>query len=98
VRPDRNLGSGHLVRPAIETGIATLVCYAGVFGDVIGVEEMAAKLGLSGQDEFYTALDMLHRQGRLIVRDGFAGLPDLEVKIGIKVSKMEMASSLSLPG
>jgi len=78
----------------LSTGIAALVCYAGVFGDVIGIEEMASRLGVAGQDEFYTALNELHRQGKIILRDGFAGLPDLGDKISIKVSKIETANRL----
>ena len=78
----------------LSTGIATVVCYAGVFGDVIGIEEVASRLGVSGQDEFYTALNELHLQGRLILKDGFAGLPDLEDKIALKASKIATASRL----
>lgn len=78
----------------METGIATLVCYAGVFGDVIGVEEMASRLGVSGQDEFYTALNKLHGQGRIILKDGFATLPSLEDKLRIKASKIETTGRL----
>ncbi len=76
------------------TGIATLVAYAGVFGDVIGIEEIAARLGVAGQDDFYAALDELHRQGKIILQDGFAGLPDLGEKIQAKGPKIELAESL----
>jgi hypothetical protein len=76
------------------TGIATLVCYAGVFGDVIGVEEIATRLGAAGHAEFYSALNRLHRNGKIILRDGFAALPDLEDKIRMKGSKIETASRL----
>lgn len=78
----------------LSTGIATLVCYAGVFNDVIGVEELASTLGVSGQDEFSTALEELHLQRKLILKDGFAGLPDLEDKIAIKGSKIATAHQL----
>lgn len=76
------------------TGIATLVCYAGVFGDVIGVEEMASRLGVAGQDDFYAALKELQGQGRILVKDGFAGLPDLEKKFALKSKKIETARRL----
>lgn len=76
------------------TGIATLVSYAGVFGDVIGIEEMAARLGVAGQDEFYAALHELHREGKIILQDGFAGLPDLDEKIRAKAAKIELADQL----
>ena len=79
---------------SLSTGIATLVCYAGIFGDVIGVEEMASRLGVSGQNEFYSALNELHLQGRLILKDGFAGLPHLEDKATIKVSKIATTNHL----
>ena len=78
----------------METGIATLVCYAGVFGDVIGVEEIASRLGVKGQDEFYAALDELHRQGKIIFSNGFAGLPDLGDKLRLKAEKIELADQL----
>lgn len=78
----------------LSTGIATFVCYAGVFDDVIGIEDLASRLGASGQDEFHTALNQLHFNGRLILKDGFAGLPDLEDKIAIKVSKIEATNKL----
>lgn len=78
----------------LSTGIATLVCYAGVFNDVIGVEEVASRLGMSGQDEFYTALNELRLQGGLILKDGFAALPNLEDKVAIKVSKIAMTKQL----
>ncbi len=78
----------------LSTGIATLVCYAGVFGDVIGIEEVAARLGVSGQDEFYTALNKLHLQGRLIQKDGYAALPDLEDKVAVKASKKAATDQL----
>lgn len=76
------------------TGIATLVCYAGVFGDVIGVEEMATRLGVADQDEFYSALNELHHQGKIILKDGFAGLPDFEDKLCAKASKVETTRQL----
>ena len=44
----------------LTTGIAALVCYAGVFNDVIGIEELASRLGVSGKEEFYSALNKLH--------------------------------------
>ena len=78
----------------MSTGIATLVCYAGVFGDVMGIEEMAARLGATGNPQFYASLDELHRQGRLILRDGFAALPNLGDKICIKASKIETTRQL----
>jgi hypothetical protein len=76
------------------TGIAALVCYAGVFNDVIGVEEMASRLGVAGQDEFYAAVDELHRQDRIVVKDGFAGLPNFEDKIAAKASKIAFTKKL----
>lgn len=78
----------------MSTGIAALVCYAGVFNDVIGVEEMASRLGVSGQDEFYAAVDELHRQDRIVVKDGFAGLPNFEDKITAKASKIAFTKKL----
>lgn len=78
----------------LSAGIATLVCYAGVFNDVIEIEEVASRLGMSGQDEYYAALNQLHVQGRLMVKDGFVGLPDLEDKVAVKVSKIETANRL----
>lgn len=78
----------------LSTGIATLVCYAGVFNDVIGIEDMAARLGVSGKDEFHAALNKLHLQGKLILKDGFVGLPDLEDKIAGKASKIATAKRL----
>lgn len=78
----------------METGIATLVCYAGVFGDVIGVEEMAIRLGVAGQDDFYFALNELRHQGRIILKGGYAGLPGLEDKLCAKASKVETTRQL----
>jgi hypothetical protein len=78
----------------METGIATLVCYAGVFGDVIGVEEISTRLGAAGHEEFHAALNKLHNQGRIIVRDGFAGLPGHEEQIHLKASKIAIADRL----
>jgi hypothetical protein len=78
----------------MSTGIATLVCYAGVFGDVISVEDMASRLGVAGQELFYSALNNLLRQRRLIVRDGYAALPDLGNKIGIKAGKIQATAKL----
>jgi len=78
----------------LSTGIAALVCYAGVFNDVIGIEELASKLGVSGQDEFHAALNELHRQAKLVLRDGFAGLPGLEDRIAIKASQIAKAHQL----
>jgi SAM-dependent methyltransferase len=75
-------------------GIATVVCYAGVFGDVIGIEEMAKRLGVAGRDEFYDALQELQRAGQIICRDGFAALPELEGKIGAKPGKIALAEQL----
>ncbi|HEY4246486.1 MAG TPA: hypothetical protein VGM64_06485 [Lacunisphaera sp.] len=76
------------------TGIATLVCYAGVFNDVIGVEELAAKLGVSGQDAFYSALNEMRLQGRIVLQDGFVGLPDFEERIAVKNSKIATTKQL----
>ncbi len=78
----------------LTVGIAALVCYAGVFNDVIGVEEMASRLGVSGQNDFHAALDELRRQGRIIVQDGFAGLPGSEDQIASKASRIAMARRL----
>lgn len=78
----------------LSTGIATLVCYAGIFKDVIGIEEMAARLGVSEKDRFYAALNELQLQGRLVVRDGFAALPDLQEKIAAKAPKIATAKNL----
>jgi len=61
---------------------------------VIGVEEVASRLGVAGQDEFYSALNELHLQGRLILKEGFAGLPDLEDKISIKAAKIATSTRL----
>jgi hypothetical protein len=49
---------------------------------------------VSGQEKFSAALEELHLQGKLILKDGFAGLPDLEDKIAIKVSKTATAHRL----
>lgn len=81
----------------METGIAALVCYAGVFNDVIGVEEMASRLGVKAsgsRDEFDLALGALHRQDRIVVKDGFAGLPGFEDKIAIKPEKIAFTKKL----
>ncbi len=78
----------------MSTGIAALVCYAGVFNDVIGVEEIASRLGVAGRAEFYAAVDELHRQERIVVKDGFAGLPNFEDKIAAKVSKIAFTKKL----
>ncbi len=78
----------------LTAGIATLVCYAGVFNDVIGVEEMASRLGVSGKADFSAAFDELRRQGRVILQDGFAGLPGLEGQAAIKASKIATARRL----
>ncbi len=78
----------------METGIATLVCYAGVFGDVIEVTEIAARLGVTGQETFDTALQALHREGKILLRDGFAGLPDLGEKLDAKAAKIDDAERL----
>jgi len=78
----------------LSTGIATLACYAGVFNDVIGIEDMSSRLGLSGQAEFYSALNELHLNGRLVLRDGFAALPGLDDKIAVKASKIARSQRL----
>lgn len=78
----------------LSNGIATLVCYAGIFGDVIGVAELASRLGVSGEKRFYAALDELSFHGRIIVADGFVGLPDLKDKILIKAAKIATAHDL----
>jgi len=78
----------------LSTGIATLVCYAGVFHDVIGIEEMASRLGVSGREDFYTSLNELHREGRIVLEDGYAGLPDLRDKIRLKAAKIETTAQL----
>jgi len=78
----------------LKTGIATLVSYAGVFGDVIGIEEMAAKLGVSGQEEYHSALNELHLRGKIILQDGFAGLPELGDKMASKSDRIETARQL----
>lgn len=98
--PERS--AGRIVNPKgsiwydlpMESGIATLVCYAGVFGDVIGIEEMAARLGVAGQDEFYVTLEEMRQQGKIILQDGFAGLPDLAEQIGAKGAKIALANTL----
>ncbi|MFT3867821.1 MAG: hypothetical protein QM715_04920 [Nibricoccus sp.] len=78
----------------MSTGIAALVCYAGVFNDVIDVEEMASRLGVSGQDEFYATVNELHRQNRIIVRDGFVALPNLDDRISVKAEKIAFTKKL----
>ena len=78
----------------MSAGIATLVCYAGVFGDVIGVDEIAARLGAAGSDEFATCLAELRRTGRLIVQDGFAALPNLADKVKLKPGKIVATTEL----
>jgi hypothetical protein len=78
----------------MSAGITALVCYAGVFNDVISVEEMALRLGVSGQDEFYAAVDELQRQDRIIVKEGFAGLPNFEDKIAAKAAKIAFTKKL----
>ncbi len=78
----------------LTAGIATLVCYAGVFNDVIEVEAMASRLGVPAAGRFKTALDDLRRQGRVIVRDGYAGLPGLENRLAIKASQAALARRL----
>lgn len=76
------------------TGIATLVCYAGVFNDVIGVEEIGSRLGVSGRDDFSSALNELQRHGKIAMRDGFAALPHLGDKIAFKPSKIKTSRQL----
>jgi hypothetical protein len=76
------------------TGIATLVCYAGVFNDVIGVEEIATRLGASGRDDFFSALKELQQHGKIVMRDGFVALPHLGDKIAVKPSKIEKSRQL----
>lgn len=78
----------------MSTGIAALVCYAGVFNDVIGVEEMASRLGMAGQEEFYAVVDEMRRDGRIVVKDGFAGLPNFEDKIAAKAFKIAFTKKL----
>ncbi|MFT3867300.1 MAG: hypothetical protein QM715_02270 [Nibricoccus sp.] len=78
----------------LSAGIATLVCYAGVFNDVIGIEEIAARLGVSERDAFYAALNELHLKGKIVLNDGFAALPSLEDKIAVKASKIATARKL----
>lgn len=78
----------------LTAGIATLVCYAGVFNDVIGVEEVAARLGVPRDRGFSQALDDLVRQGKVIVQDGFAGLPGLEEQLAAKAGKIATARRL----
>ncbi len=78
----------------LSAGIATFVCYAGVFNDVIGIEEMAARLGHSTGTEFLRILNQLESGGRLILRDGFAGLPDLQDRISVKATKIATARSM----
>jgi hypothetical protein len=80
-------GRGMWADLPMEAGIATLVSYAGVFGDVIGVEAMAARLGVTRDGEFNRALNDLVRQGRLLVKDGYAGLPHLAGCIATKPQK-----------
>lgn len=78
----------------LATGIATFVCYAGVFNDVIEVKEVASRLGISSPTEFHTALNRLCCEGRLILKDGFAGLPDFEDKASVKAAKITTARNL----
>ncbi len=78
----------------LTAGIATLVCHAGVFHDVIGVEELASRLGVPRDDKFLRALDDLKRQGRVVVEDGFAGLPDLADQLALKASKIATSRQL----
>lgn len=80
------------------TGIATLVCYAGVFNDVIGIEEIATRLGLPRDSKFDAALADLNRQGRVILRDGFASLPNLGDRIALKAAKAKTAQQLIASG
>ncbi|HVU16603.1 MAG TPA: hypothetical protein VHD32_06745 [Candidatus Didemnitutus sp.] len=78
----------------LTTGIAALVCYAGVFNDVIGVEEMASRLGVAGRGDFPEALNELQRRGKIVVRDGFAALPNLADQIPEKIAKIEKTRQL----
>lgn len=78
----------------METGIATLVCYANVFKDVLGVEDMGTRLGVAGQDKYYSALNELQRQGKILIMEGFAALPGFEDSIRTKASKIEEAGRL----
>ena len=92
-RPMNSTGSLWSDRP-LTASIATCVCYAGVFNDVIGVEEMASRLGLVERYAFDVALNELHEQGNIIVQDGFAGLPHLGDQIATKASKIATARRL----
>ncbi|MBM3421217.1 MAG: hypothetical protein FJY11_08795 [Bacteroidetes bacterium] len=78
----------------LSTRIATTVCYAGVFGDVISVEEMVSRFGQIDRNEFSSALEKLIITGRVIVRDGYAALPELDGKIDLKVTEVEITSML----
>ncbi len=78
----------------LTAGIATLVCYAGVFNDVIGVEEVASRLGVPGSSDFRSALSELQHQGRVILKDGFVGLPHLENQLAAKPEKIAAAHRL----
>jgi hypothetical protein len=78
----------------LATGIATFVCYAGVFNDVIEIKEVASRLGISSPTEFHTVLNQLCCEGRLILKDGFAGLPCFEDKASVKAAKITTARNL----
>lgn len=80
------------------SGIATLVCYAGVFNDVISVEETATRLGLPQDGKFHATLADLHQQGRLVIRDGFVCLPNLGDKIAVKAAKVKLARHMIASG
>jgi hypothetical protein len=76
------------------SGIATLVCYAGVFGDVIAVDEIAARLGATGSDEFADALGELQRRREIVVENGYAALPSHAEKVKLKPAKLALTAEL----
>jgi len=78
----------------MSTGIATLVCYAAVFDDVIEIAEIASRLGVSDCEEFDQAFRTLQAQGRVVARDGFAALSNLSEKIDAKSAKIEKSRRL----
>src|SRR4051794_3651749 len=90
MNPPRSLWSEY----PLSTGIAALVCYAGVFSDVIGISEIASRLGITARSEFDTVLAELKSNGRVVLKDGFAGLPQLEEKIPVKLVKIATAAEI----